>query len=473
MKLRNCIKKAFSTLLLTTCVLFSLPTAAMADDQIILPVEDTDYGEHAYQYIQTIVNNFPARNARMKRSVFCGDWLVEQLTGMGYEVSFFDFVTNEKSLPCRNIIVDRPGLSDKTLILCAHYDSADTQGCDDNASGVAVLLECAERIAKLEANPLVNLKIIFFDDEEEGYIGSARYCEAQDEAFFEGLIGVINIDCVAGGDNLYVHGGDEVGMLTGLRDNAIAISDKFGLGMTKHIDVEGIPAGSRYWGSDQHHFATRGVPYAYFEANIYSSNSADGNPVHYQTANPEVPNGQIMHTYYDDFDVIERIFPGRMQEHFRNYTILALEMAYNLNEMGAYTGIYHLPLDMSELLPETTEAPTEETTAEETTAEETTTAEDTTAAEKTTAEETTAVSTEKTTSADAETTVSADDEEEEDTGNVWIIVSIVCVVIIIAGNIVTNIMIKQRKKKGLKLAEERAKETAQEAEAKPAEEEKK
>jgi leucyl aminopeptidase len=86
-----------------------------------------------------------------------------------------------------------------SLIICAHYDSrgeAGTEvapGADDNASGVAVLLEAARVLAASGIRPRVTL--VFFGGEEDSLIGSAAFA---DEALRDHLPlrGAINVDMV-------------------------------------------------------------------------------------------------------------------------------------------------------------------------------------------------------------------------------------------------------------------------------------
>ena len=59
------------------------------------------------------------------------------------------------------------------IVLGAHYDSeAGSPGADDNASGIAAILSIAEAIAA-ETHRDYTLLLAFFDQEEEGKIGSA------------------------------------------------------------------------------------------------------------------------------------------------------------------------------------------------------------------------------------------------------------------------------------------------------------
>jgi hypothetical protein len=72
------------------------------------------------------------------------DFVTASLKASGFEVSFQSYEVKGHSY--RNIIAERRGMEqpDQVLIVGAHYDTVDgTPGADDNASGVAVLLELA------------------------------------------------------------------------------------------------------------------------------------------------------------------------------------------------------------------------------------------------------------------------------------------------------------------------------------------
>jgi Zn-dependent M28 family amino/carboxypeptidase len=80
-----------------------------------------------------------------------------------------------------NLIATIPGPSagsngDERIIIGAHYDSVPfSPGADDNASGVAVLLEVARACAGLARLPRRRIDFIAFGMEEAGYIGSGRH----------------------------------------------------------------------------------------------------------------------------------------------------------------------------------------------------------------------------------------------------------------------------------------------------------
>jgi hypothetical protein len=76
----------------------------------------------------------------------------------------------------RNHIVDLPGtdLAHEVLILGAHYDAVpESPGADDNASGVAALIEAGRALK--DAPRRRTIRLIFFTLEEVGLIGSVNY----------------------------------------------------------------------------------------------------------------------------------------------------------------------------------------------------------------------------------------------------------------------------------------------------------
>ncbi len=95
-----------------------------------------------------------------------------------------------------NIIGNLPGQpADKqTIVLCAHFDAvANSPGADDNASGVAGLLEAIRLLSTISFRH--SIQVIGFDLEEAGGMGSNRYLQA-------GLVpgtkikGVVNLDMI-------------------------------------------------------------------------------------------------------------------------------------------------------------------------------------------------------------------------------------------------------------------------------------
>jgi Zn-dependent M28 family amino/carboxypeptidase len=113
----------------------------------------------------------------------------------------------------RNIVATRPGLRhpDERLLVVAHYDTVeDSPGADDNASGVAVLLELARVLAPVEFHRTVHLVAVNLEERQRegpvevvGLCGSrALAADAQRQGWqIEGAI-VLEAVAYAGGEHV-------------------------------------------------------------------------------------------------------------------------------------------------------------------------------------------------------------------------------------------------------------------------------
>jgi hypothetical protein len=86
------------------------------------------------------------------------------------------------------------------ILLSAHIDSAGTPGAQDNASGVAVLLELARTLPKL--NLPFRLRFVFLGAEEVGLLGSKAYVDRHRDDLQRCEL-VFNMDSV-GGKNIWI-----------------------------------------------------------------------------------------------------------------------------------------------------------------------------------------------------------------------------------------------------------------------------
>ena len=106
------------------------------------------------------------------------------------------------SYDLKNIVCGKPGSTNNTVMISAHYDSrmedinnstARAPGADDNASGVSALLE----VARILSNVSLNHSIIFvlFSGEEQGKLGSTYYADYIDKTDVD-LDLLINLDMI-------------------------------------------------------------------------------------------------------------------------------------------------------------------------------------------------------------------------------------------------------------------------------------
>ena len=117
-------------------------------------------------------------------------YMEEEFRALGY-VPVVDESSGYGIDGLRTSYVDIPGREPEQVLITGHHDAWFQAGADDNASAMAVLLEAA-RIFK-DKKPRRTIRIVAFDGEEEGFIGSVRYI-AKHQA--DKIHMVLNMDCV-------------------------------------------------------------------------------------------------------------------------------------------------------------------------------------------------------------------------------------------------------------------------------------
>ncbi len=106
----------------------------------------------------------------------------DMLVAMGYTVEHHDMEVRGKKLS--NLAVDVPGSTAKNqiVLLGAHYDSyLSSPGADCNGSGVAVLLELADRMRR--SQPVRTIRFVFLANGERPWQGTEEQGSKQYAAF--------------------------------------------------------------------------------------------------------------------------------------------------------------------------------------------------------------------------------------------------------------------------------------------------
>ena len=167
-------------------------------------------------YVQTL-ENFGTRNSfssvdREDHGVGAAKrWIFSEFERVGsgrLQVAFDDFLLsyNGKTAEQSNVIATLPGTGpgDGVIIVMAHYDNRPVDetdgftraaGANDNASGVALLLETARIMSSREWNQTIMFMAVAA--EEQGTFGSRHFAQ---NAFLDNLnvLAVVNYDAVGG-----------------------------------------------------------------------------------------------------------------------------------------------------------------------------------------------------------------------------------------------------------------------------------
>ena len=118
------------------------------------------------------------------------NYISKTLESFGYDVQSTEGVN-------KNLVADLKGsITPKQIfIVAAHYDTVkNTPGADDNASGVAGMLEIARLLARTSLASTV--RIIAFDNEENGLLGSSQYAKSLNN-YGTKVIGMISLEMIA------------------------------------------------------------------------------------------------------------------------------------------------------------------------------------------------------------------------------------------------------------------------------------
>lgn len=226
-----------------------------------------------------------------------------------------------------NIIITKPGKSEKQIIVGAHYDG---DGTGDNGSGIALALTTAEELVSIKNN--YTIVFVFFTAEEIGCLGSTAYANAMSDEEVANTLYMINLDSLVCGDYCYLYGGvqnneEKTVTQTEAYDNAMEIAESLGLNFRSNpwtwdnlepTNKTGLPKYASPttgdW-SDHKGFKNRGIKYLYMEA-----------------TNWEIPDytgygetklvGMLMNTANDYLEYIETYFPGRIQHHLSQFAPL-------------------------------------------------------------------------------------------------------------------------------------------------------
>jgi len=150
-----------------------------------------------FTHVQKLNGDYPQRSAKgdrytKKNRTSARKYITASLKNLGWSPSLQRFADGI------NIVAERPGTSPKagTIIVAAHYDTVPgSPGADDNASGVATLLEIA-RIFRALPTPQT-LKLVFFDAEEVGLRGSLAF--TANKTNLANLNGVVVMDMIGFG----------------------------------------------------------------------------------------------------------------------------------------------------------------------------------------------------------------------------------------------------------------------------------
>ncbi|MHC5064662.1 MAG: M20/M25/M40 family metallo-hydrolase [Planctomycetota bacterium] len=188
-------KRKTSLLLIVIAILLAfLPWSCTPTDPRIQKLVDQVDSSTLLQHVQELCNigpRFVKDDEATDKSI---DYLRAELEPLGYELLEEEWAVDDFKI--RNLFASKKGETnpEQVIEVSAHYDTVqNSPGADDNASGVAGLLEVARLIADQRLERTV--RFCFFGGEEIGLAGSSLHVENIGEHQGE-VIGLINLEMI-------------------------------------------------------------------------------------------------------------------------------------------------------------------------------------------------------------------------------------------------------------------------------------
>ncbi|WP_111960894.1 M20/M25/M40 family metallo-hydrolase [Chryseobacterium lathyri] len=196
-------KTLFMVLSITTLVVSckkSNKTPQISSTSIEQFVDKNTTWRHLEDIQKIADKNQNHRSIGSSGGIATANYIVGQLELLGLKPIKLPFEIegrNNKKIKGQNIVVEILGKSDKVVMFGAHYDSVEIgPGINDNATGVAILLELVSAARKMNIQPEKTIHIAFWDAEEEGVLGSASYIKQLSEQEKKRINSYINVDMV-------------------------------------------------------------------------------------------------------------------------------------------------------------------------------------------------------------------------------------------------------------------------------------
>lgn len=332
------------------------PGACLAFSALAAPPSAGDIASQQARYIATY---FPGRMTGSPAEMLSADYVRQQFSQMGYQSDIRTFHSryiytsqnnrkNWHNVTGSTVIAAHEGKAQQQIIVMAHLDTyaphsdADTeknlggltlQGIDDNAMGVGVMLELAERLKNVPTQ--YGIRFVATSGEEEGKLGAENFLQRMSAQEKKNTLLVINLDNLVVGDKLYFNSGKttpaSVRKLT--RDRALQIAHRHGVQATSNPGLNpNYPKGTGCC-NDAEVFDNAGIPVLSVEATNWSLGHKDG--FQQRAKSRAFPDGTSWHDVrLDNQQYIDKALPGRIEHRGRDVVKVMLPLVKELAKAG-------------------------------------------------------------------------------------------------------------------------------------------
>lgn len=218
--------------------------------------------------------SIPERSSPAGRAL-ARTWLRQELEGLGLEVTEHDYGSGS------NVVGVLPGRDpERVVVLGAHYDAVPgSPGADDNGSGTVGMVAVASALSACE--PSVTLKLVAFDEEELGLLGSSAYVDHLTETGrIEDVEVMINLDMIgydSDRDGEFMAVDCDRGDSPAYNRRLVDVIERDGIPLTHVTDCNDFSGNS-----DQKAFWDAGRPALFVSEKSLTFSGWDGNPCYHQ-----------------------------------------------------------------------------------------------------------------------------------------------------------------------------------------------
>ena len=287
----------------------STPNSALTqyDRQATSDLVDAVSGERIMRTIQDL-QDFGSRAFYLNSSEEAASYIFEQFQAMNIAVEYQEFMAGTHSV--KNVVATIPGASANApqFLFGAHYDSENRDvrnvsegqtfpapGADDDASGVACVVELARVLSNLRLQETV--KFVAFGAEENGYDSSGRMAGSMSYVESEREKG-ISYDACWILDMIGYGGGSENHTVMIVNEDSLRLGSEMqemvgALGIELSIEVE---SNSSLFSSDHARFWSAGYPAALLIESDPTTGVYQFNPYYHSTQDTvdKLSEGQIV-----------------------------------------------------------------------------------------------------------------------------------------------------------------------------------
>ena len=260
------------TVLVLLCVaLLALFAQSFCGVAVAEELDNNYENSETYLFLKEFVTSCPNRNSVEGERV-AAHWLAQKFSEvLGYDVSPTPF-GNGNAIHGYNVegVLKSSEQTDKQIIVGAHLDSVG-EGANDNASSITAMYLAMKRLAN--ENLPFNVVFVAFGGEEQGFLGSKYYVENMNAKNRKNTLVRLNLECVGGGDNLYVFCENKKTDLADLilKNAAGNLLEKPHAVGVFPFDLYGYGYFETVQGSDHTPFRLLGIPTAMFFAGNFSA----------------------------------------------------------------------------------------------------------------------------------------------------------------------------------------------------------